>query len=112
RHGRDARATGILAAPKSSQPWRLCGLQEQGDSLMSTTVDTAIDGVQLTKPKVFGDGRGAFFEAFRASWFAGERRWVQWNVSKSAGNVVRGLHFHKIQTDYWLVTDGAVRVAL
>lgn len=79
---------------------------------MSTLVDTEIHGVQIAKPKVFGDGRGAFFEAFRASWFGGERRWVQWNVSKSAGNVVRGLHFHKIQTDYWLVTDGAVRVAL
>src|SRR5579862_3619987 len=79
---------------------------------MSISVDTAIDGVKLFKPKVFGDGRGAFFEAFRASWLSERQRWVQWNISKSAGNVVRGLHFHKLQTDYWLVTNGKIQVAL
>lgn len=80
---------------------------------MNTVVETAINGVKLFKPQVFGDGRGAFFEAFRASWLNNDRqRWVQWNISKSAGNVVRGLHFHKLQTDYWLVTDGKIQVAL
>jgi dTDP-4-dehydrorhamnose 3,5-epimerase len=80
---------------------------------MSTILEVEIDGVKLFKPKVFGDGRGAFFEAFRASWINADRqRWVQWNISKSAGNVVRGLHFHKLQTDYWLVTSGKIQVAL
>ncbi len=79
---------------------------------MSTVLDIGIDGVKLIQPKVWGDGRGAFFEAFRASWFSDQQRWAQWNVSKSAGNVVRGLHFHKLQTDYWVVTDGIVQVAL
>jgi len=79
---------------------------------MSTAVPTGIDGATLFKPKVFGDGRGFFFEGFRASWVNSDRTWVQWNISRSAANVVRGLHYHQIQSDYWLVTDGAVRVAL
>jgi dTDP-4-dehydrorhamnose 3,5-epimerase len=79
---------------------------------MSTVLETAIDGVKLIKPKVWGDERGAFFEALRASWFGERQHWVQWNVSKSSGYVVRGLHFHKLQTDYWLVTEGKLEVAL
>ena len=75
-------------------------------------IDTAIAGVQLLKPTCFQDGRGFFFEAFRASWFAGDRRWVQWNVSRSNAGVLRGLHFHRRQTDYWLVVDGSAQVAL
>jgi dTDP-4-dehydrorhamnose 3,5-epimerase len=71
-----------------------------------------IDGVKLIKLKVFGDQRGAFYEAFRASWMGDQKRWVQWNVSSSAANVVRGLHFHKLQTDYWLVPAGKIQVAL
>jgi dTDP-4-dehydrorhamnose 3,5-epimerase len=79
---------------------------------MSEPIETGIDGVTLFAPKVFGDGRGFFFEGYRASWLTGDRRFVQWNISRSAANVVRGLHFHRLQSDYWLVTDGAVRVAL
>jgi dTDP-4-dehydrorhamnose 3,5-epimerase len=79
---------------------------------MSNAIDVGIDGVKLIKPKVFGDGRGYFFEAFRTSWFGGDWRPVQWNVSRSAANVVRGLHYHKLQTDYWHVPDGFARAAL
>jgi dTDP-4-dehydrorhamnose 3,5-epimerase len=78
----------------------------------SPFIEIGIDGVKVTQPKVWGDGRGAFFEAFRASWFSDRQKWVQWNVSKSSGNVVRGLHFHKLQTDYWVVTEGKMEVAL
>jgi len=79
---------------------------------MSTAIDIGIDGVKVYQPKVWGDDRGAFFEAFRASWFGERQRWVQWNVSRSAGNVVRGLHFHKLQTDYWVVPSGKVIAGL
>jgi len=79
---------------------------------MVETKQTPIAGAVLTLPKVFGDGRGAFFEAFRASWFSDRQRWVQWNVSRSSGNVVRGLHFHQLQTDYWTVIVGKIEVAL
>ncbi len=76
-----------------------------------TTVPTGIDGAKLTKLTVWEDERGAFLEAFRASWFD-RQRWVQWNVSRSTGAVVRGLHFHKSQTDYWIAVAGKLQVAL
>jgi len=79
---------------------------------MSSPIETGIEGATLYAPKVFSDGRGFFFEGMRASWLPGDRRWVQWNISRSAANVVRGLHFHRLQSDYWLVADGAIRVAL
>ena len=79
---------------------------------MGTDAALGIDGVKLIKLKVFGDLRGGFYEAFRASWMGEQQRWVQWNVSMSAANVVRGLHFHKLQTDYWLVPTGKIQVAL
>jgi len=76
------------------------------------TQPTGIDGATLFVPKVFGDDRGAFFEAFRASWMTPARPMVQWNISRSAAGVVRGLHYHRLQSDYWLVPDGRIRVAL
>jgi dTDP-4-dehydrorhamnose 3,5-epimerase len=60
-------------------------------------VKTAIPGVFLLEPKVFGDERGYFFESFNARELAsvlpeGEI-FVQDNQSKSTANVLRGLHF-------------------
>ena len=74
--------------------------------------DVGIEGVKLATPTMFHDERGTFFEAFRASWFSERQRWLQWNVSRSLGNVVRGLHFHKKQTDFWIAAAGRVLVAL
>lgn len=79
---------------------------------MSTPQETGIDGTKLYPLKKFGDSRGYFYEAFRGSWFSDRQRWVQWNVSHSEGNVVRGLHFHKLQTDFWVVPAGKIQVAL
>src|SRR5580698_10411096 len=79
---------------------------------MSIKSETGIAGALTFTPKVFADGRGAFFEAFRASWLSPPKPQVQWNISRSAAGVVRGLHYHRLQTDYWLVPDGAIRVAL
>ena len=58
---------------------------------------TAIPDVLILEPKVFGDERGFFFESFNAKAFeqaTGLRReFVQDNHSKSAKNVLRGLHY-------------------
>ncbi len=58
---------------------------------------TALDGVLLIEPKVFGDERGFFFESFNAREFAQltgiDCCFVQDNHSKSAQNVLRGLHY-------------------
>ena len=60
--------------------------------MTNITIDPiGIDGARLTKLTVWEDERGSFFEAFRASWFAEmKQKWVQWNVSRSTGCVVRG----------------------
>ena len=58
---------------------------------------TAIPDVLIIEPKVFGDDRGFFFESFNHSKFeqAIGRKigFVQDNHSKSAKNVLRGLHY-------------------
>ena len=58
---------------------------------------TAIPEVLILEPKVFGDDRGFFFESFNARTFEQatglKREFVQDNHSKSAKNVLRGLHY-------------------
>jgi dTDP-4-dehydrorhamnose 3,5-epimerase len=58
---------------------------------------TAISGVFIVEPKVFGDERGFFFESFHQTRFeeaiGRQVSFVQDNHSKSAKNVLRGLHY-------------------
>lgn len=57
----------------------------------------AIPDVILLEPKVFGDARGFFYESFNQETFRRltglEVRFVQDNHSRSARNVLRGLHY-------------------
>ncbi len=57
----------------------------------------AIADVLLIEPKVFGDDRGFFYESFNQQAFNDatglDLRFVQDNHSKSAKNVLRGLHY-------------------
>ena len=61
---------------------------------------TTIPDVLLIKPKVFGDERGFFFESFNQKVFEQATglkvAFVQDNHSKSARNVLRGLHYQAI----------------
>lgn len=72
-----------------------------------------IEGVQIAHLRAFGDERGRFLETFRKEWFP-QRRWdrVQTNRSESKAGVLRGLHYHHHQVDYWYVINGRIRVAL
>ena len=58
---------------------------------------TAIPEVLVFEPQVFGDDRGFFFESFNARRFeqltGTQANFVQDNHSKSARNVLRGLHY-------------------
>lgn len=72
-----------------------------------------IEGVYTMPIKAFADERGRFMETFRREWFP----WVNWdkmqgNRSDSKQQVLRGLHFHHRQIDYWYVTSGIVRAAM
>lgn len=62
-----------------------------------TVTRTAIPDVMILDPKVFGDDRGFFFESFNAKTFEAatglKREFVQDNHSRSARNVLRGLHY-------------------
>ena len=78
-------------------------------------VPTAIEGVFIIEPTVFGDSRGYFFESFNARDFAAatgvDVQFVQDNESKSSFGVVRGLHFQKppyAQSKLVRVVRGAV----
>lgn len=75
---------------------------------------TLIPDVIILEPKVFGDSRGFFFESFNQQAFnkaiGQDVQFVQDNHSRSAKNVLRGLHYQINQPQGKLVrvTQGAV----
>ncbi len=77
-------------------------------------IKTELPGLLLIEPVVHGDDRGFFFECFNERTFqaaAGIRpRFVQDNHSRSARNVLRGLHYQIRQSQGKLVrvTQGEV----
>lgn len=61
-------------------------------------IKTAIEGVVIIEPRIFGDARGYFFESFSQRDFdekVGHIQFVQDNESKSSYGVLRGLHFQQ-----------------
>ena len=59
-------------------------------------IDLSIPGLCLLEPKVYGDERGWFFEAFREDVLASlgiQARFVQDNQSMSRKGILRGLHY-------------------
>jgi len=76
-------------------------------------IDTALPGVKLIEPRVFGDDRGFFLESWNARSFADaglDLAFVQDNHSRSARGVLRGLHYQlkNPQGKLVRVTAGAV----
>jgi dTDP-4-dehydrorhamnose 3,5-epimerase len=87
-----------------------------------------IPGVRTGRLTRHADPRGSFREVWRASAFGaldpretgptadvragGPPRFVQVNLSSSAQGVLRGLHCHRHQLDYWVVVGGSAFVAL
>jgi dTDP-4-dehydrorhamnose 3,5-epimerase len=72
-----------------------------------------LPGVRFGHLTSHGDERGAFTELWRASGpgdAAGP--FVQANLSTSSAGVLRGLHLHRRQLDYWAVLAGRAFVAL
>ena len=51
-------------------------------------------------------------EVYRRGWIPDGREMVQANLSASRPNVVRRLHFHRRQADYWCLATGVAFVAL
>ncbi|OGT21030.1 MAG: dTDP-4-dehydrorhamnose 3,5-epimerase [Gammaproteobacteria bacterium RIFCSPHIGHO2_02_FULL_42_13] len=69
-------------------------------------IKTKLPGVIIIEPKIFGDDRGFFFENFRSNQFSElgiDKPFVQDNVSRSARDVLRGLHHQTKHTQGKLV---------
>lgn len=70
-------------------------------------IKTAIPDVLILEPQVFGDERGFFLESFNQQKFEQltgvKTQFVQDNHSKSAANVLRGLHYQIAQPQGKLV---------
>ena len=63
-----------------------------------TVIETALPGVLIIEPRVFGDARGFFLERFHAERYAEAGiagPFVQDNHSHSERGILRGLHFQK-----------------
>ena len=85
---------------------------------------SALPGVRYGAIARHADARGSFRELWRASTFGaldardtgapdgGPSRFVQANLSTSSAGVLRGLHYHRRQLDYWAVASGTAFVAL
>ena len=78
--------------------------------------ESTIPGVRFVRHRRQEDLRGAFLEIWRASAFDATSGvptlFVQSNRSTSARDVLRGLHLHRRQLDYWTVLSGKAFVAL
>ena len=70
-------------------------------------IPTAIPGVLILEPRVFGDARGFFFESHNRATFAAatgvDANFVQDNQSRSSRGVLRGLHYQIKQAQGKLV---------
>ncbi|WP_300444943.1 dTDP-4-dehydrorhamnose 3,5-epimerase [Zoogloea sp.] len=77
-------------------------------------IETAIPGLLILEPKVFGDARGFFMESYNAKAFQDatglDVTFVQDNHSRSGKGVLRGLHYQVEQAQGKLVrvTRGSV----
>ncbi|WP_028310662.1 dTDP-4-dehydrorhamnose 3,5-epimerase [Derxia gummosa] len=77
-------------------------------------IPTALPEVLILEPKVFGDARGFFLESWNARVFAEatgvDLPFVQDNHSRSARNVLRGIHYQMVKPQGKLVRVAAGRV--
>ncbi len=72
-----------------------------------------IAGVRVPDLVTRTDERGSFTETYRQVWLGPlAPPIVQSNLSRSRAGVLRGLHFHRRQADYWCVVQGRAFVAL
>lgn len=70
-------------------------------------LETGLDGVVIIEPEVHGDDRGFFQESWKASSYGDcglPTVFAQANVSRSAGGVLRGLHYQFQQPQGKLVS--------
>jgi dTDP-4-dehydrorhamnose 3,5-epimerase len=75
---------------------------------LSGQLDLEDDVVALTTHR---DPRGELTELFREEW-AGAPRLRQWNLVRNGPNVMRGMHVHRLHSDFLIVIEGEMLLAL
>ena len=71
-----------------------------------------IAGIVVVEPDVHADPRGRFVETYRREWFADGAEMVQANRSEKSAGSLAGLHYHRLQTDYFYALRGRARFGL
>ena len=79
---------------------------------MSSLVTGSIEGVEVLEIEPHADDRGALYEIYRRAWVPAAEEAIQANLSESKPGVLRGLHWHRRQRDYWCFLRGGVFAAL
>ena len=75
----------------------------EGAGVSPDRAASSISGVRFGAVDRHVDSRGSFRELWRAGTGS---PYVQANLSSSAAGVLRGLHLHRRQVDYWVVASG------
>ncbi len=94
-----------MGAPTSNSPSRIVTTRADQQ------VEAPIAGAVLRDLVRHPDPRGGFTETFRQEWIDGPAM-LQGNRSDSHAGVIRGLHFHRQQADYWVCTRGRLVACL
>jgi dTDP-4-dehydrorhamnose 3,5-epimerase len=75
-------------------------------------VETLIQGVAFKQLETHEDRRGFFRELIRSSDDIFADGFGQWSHSLMFDGITKAWHFHRIQTDWWYVVSGVLRVGL
>jgi len=71
-----------------------------------------IDGIVIKELTTHADDRGFFREIIRVSDDFFSEGFGQWSHSLMFAEVIKAWHFHHLQTDWWYVVSGVLRVGL
>ncbi|MFY9264732.1 MAG: dTDP-4-dehydrorhamnose 3,5-epimerase family protein [Solirubrobacterales bacterium] len=74
------------------------------------TEHSQIEGVELRRLTVHGDARGRVLEGWREAWTPFTVR--QLTEARAQAGVLKGLHLHYVQWDWWRVISGRMLVGL
>jgi dTDP-4-dehydrorhamnose 3,5-epimerase len=72
----------------------------------------SIAGARITRLEPHTDPRGSLTEVYRQSALGVVAPLVQANLSRSGARVLRGLHYHRLQSDLWVPLRGRATAAL
>ena len=75
-------------------------------------MNSIIEGVVAKELKTYIDDRGFFRELIRISDDFFSEGFGQWSHSLMFDGVIKAWHLHRIQTDWWYVVSGVLRVGL